>query len=118
MINHMTKKPEIKHTPPPIHPGCYLASALEQLRLSNAQAARILQVSAAYVGDIINGKRNLSDAMCFKLAGFIGSTPDHWMTLQDQYDIILAMHDKKLQTLKDETHERFKNDQKERSARR
>jgi addiction module HigA family antidote len=106
----------MKNPLPAIHPGCYVAIALEQLRLSNAQAARILQVSAAYVGDIINGKRNLSAAMCFKLAGFIGSTPEHWMSLQDQYDIIIAGRDKRLQVLKDETNKRFKEYRKDLSA--
>ena len=106
----------MKNKLPPVHPGRHVKMALDHLGMSNAQAARVLEVSPAYVGDIINGKRNLSAAMCYKLAGFIGSTPEHWMALQDQYDMKIAESDKKLQGLKSQTTKRFKDYQKEHPA--
>src|ERR1700722_5722707 len=98
----------MKNNLPPVHPGRHVKMALDHLDMSNAQAAHVLKVSAAYVGDIINGKRNLSASICYKLAGFIGSPPEHWMALQDQYDMKIAERDKKLLALKTETTKRFK----------
>ena len=106
----------MKNNLPAVHPGCHVKMALDHLDMSNAQAARVLQVSAAYVGDIINGKRNLSASMCYKLAGFIGSTPEHWMALQHQYDMKIAERDRKLLVLKAETGKRFKDYQRKQPA--
>ena len=106
----------MKNNLPPVHPGRHVKMSLEHLDMSNAQAARILEVSAAYVGDIINGKRNLSASMCYKLAGFVGSMPEHWMALQDQYDIKNAERDRNLLALKAQTSRRFKDYQKEHSV--
>ena len=103
----------MKNNLPPVHPGRHVKMALEHLDMPNAQAARVLEVSAAYIGDIVNGKRNLSASTCYKLAGFIGSTPEHWMALQDQYDMKIAERDSKLLALRIQTTKRFKDYQKE-----
>lgn len=98
----------MKNNMPPIHPGRHVKMALEDMKMSNAQAARILDVTAAYVGGIVNGKRNLSADMCWKLAGLVGSTPEHWMALQDQYDMKMSARNGKLKALRVEVGRRLK----------
>ncbi len=83
----------MKNKLPPIHPGEHIAQGLEDLGLSNADAAKILGCSRAFIGDLIRGKRDLSVEMCFKISGLLGSTPDFWATLQSQYDLKVAERD-------------------------
>lgn len=78
---------------PPSHPGEHIKLSLDEMGLSNAKAAEILGISRAYMGDIINGKRNLSTDMCFKISGLVGSTPGFWAALQSQYDLKIAERD-------------------------
>lgn len=80
----------MKNNLPPVHPGKHIKQGLEHFSLSNAEAARILGCSRAFIGDMINGKRNLSIDMCFKLASLLGSTPEMWVKLQTQYDMKMA----------------------------
>ena len=83
----------MKNKLPPIHPGKHIEQALEALDLSNAEAARILGCSRAFIGDLVRGKRDLSVEMCFKVSGLVGSTPEFWAALQSQYDLKIAERD-------------------------
>lgn len=79
---------------PPSHPGAHIKLSLDEMGISNAKAAAILGISRAHMGDIVKGKRNLSTEMCFKISGLIGSTPEFWSALQNQYDLKMAERDK------------------------
>jgi addiction module HigA family antidote len=74
----------------PIHPGEHIRQGLEDLGISAAEAARLIDCSRAFMGDLIHGKRNMSVEMCFKISGLLGSTPEFWATLQRNYDIETA----------------------------
>jgi addiction module HigA family antidote len=86
----------MKNKLPPIHPGKHIEQGLEVLGLSNAEAARILGCSRAFIGDLVRGKRDLSMEMCFKISGLLGSTPEFWAALQNQYDLKIAERDTSL----------------------
>jgi addiction module HigA family antidote len=92
------KGKNMKDNLPPSHPGIHIKMSLDEMELTSAQAAAHLGCSRAYMSDIINGKRDLSIDMCFKISGLIGSTPEFWAALQTQYDIKMASRDGKLMT--------------------
>jgi addiction module HigA family antidote len=86
-----------KNNLPPVHPGKIIADAIEDMGLSQREFADIIGISKQYVSDIINGRKGLSDDICFLLPPAIGSTPEMWMRLQQTYDCKIAEKDVALQ---------------------
>ena len=48
------------------------------------------------VHDILAGRKPLSAVMCLKLSRLFGSTPEFWMRLQADYDLKMAVQDKRI----------------------
>lgn len=97
----------MKNNLPPVHPGRFIRRGLDELEISNAQAAHILDCTRAFVGDLVNGKRDLSVEMCFKIANLLGSTPDFWARLQTQYDLKIAERNDKIAASARKVHDRY-----------
>jgi antitoxin HigA-1 len=97
----------MKNNLPPVHPGRFIRRGLDELGISNAEAAVILDCSRAFVGDLIKGERDLSVEMCFKIANLLGSTPDFWARLQTQYDLKLAERNEKIAASARKVRDRF-----------
>ena len=74
----------------PIHPGEILAEELTALHLSAAELARLIQVPANRISQIIAGKRNLTADTALRLGRYFGTTPDLWLNLQKTYELDLA----------------------------
>ena len=74
----------------PIHPGEILADELEEIGLSAAALARILDVPPNRISQVIAGKRSISADTALRLAHYFGTTPDFWMNLQQRFDLDLA----------------------------
>lgn len=76
---------------PPIHPGEILAEEfLKPMGLSQNALAREIGVTAARIGEIVNGKRGISADTALRLSRYFGTTPDVWMNLQQRYDLETA----------------------------
>jgi len=71
----------------PIHPGEILADELEELGMSGADLARLLDIPANRISQIIAGKRSITADMALRLAHYFGTSPDLWMNLQKTYDL-------------------------------
>jgi antitoxin HigA-1 len=74
----------------PIHPGEILADELREIGLTAAGLARILDVPANRISQIVIGKRAITADTALRLARYFGTSPDLWMNLQKTYELDLA----------------------------
>lgn len=61
---------------------------LEPLSISNYRLAKTIGVSETAIGEIVKGRRSISTAMAYRLAAALGTTPEFWMNLQRDYDLL------------------------------
>ncbi len=73
----------------PIHPGEILADELNELGLSAAGLARLIDVPANRISQIIAGKRSITADTAFRLGRYFRTSPDLWMNLQKTYELDL-----------------------------
>ena len=71
----------------PPHPGAGLLDDFEALGLTIAQAAKALGVTRQQLYKVVNGASAISPEMALRLEAVIGSTADHWLRLQNAYDL-------------------------------
>ena len=82
---------------PPVHPGEIIREdILPEVGLSVTAAAKALGVSRQMVHGILAGRKPLSAIMCLKISRLFGSTPEFWMRLQADYDLKIAVRNKKV----------------------
>lgn len=74
----------------PVHPGEILADELAELALSAAELARLLDVPANRISQIVGRKRNITADTALRLARYLGTSADLWMNLQKTYELDLA----------------------------
>jgi addiction module HigA family antidote len=74
----------------PIHPGEILADELEEIAVSAAELARLLDVPANRVSQIIAGKRRVSADTALRLGRYFGTSPTFWLNLQNLHDLDVA----------------------------
>lgn len=75
---------------PAIHPGVHIANELEELEMSAAELARTLDIPANRITEIIRGRRGISADTALRLARWLGTPPQFWMNLQQNYELRLA----------------------------
>ncbi len=76
---------------PSTHPGIILKEEFaEPLSLTQAKMAADLGVGIKTLSELYNEKRGVSAIVALKLARYFGTTPQFWMTLQDNYDLYQA----------------------------
>ena len=75
----------------PTPPGeMLLKEFLEPSGLSQAEAARQMQIPLNRLNEIIKGKRGISADTAWKLSALFDTTPESWMMLQVNYDLYRA----------------------------
>lgn len=73
---------------PPTPPGEILAEEfLAPSQMTQEALAKKLSVSVQTVNLLINGKRNLTAEMAWRLARVFDTTPEFWMNLQMRLDL-------------------------------
>ena len=71
-----------------IHPGeILLEEFMKPLNLNANQLARLLDVPAPRINDIVLQKRGITADTALRLAHYFGTTHKFWMNLQDSYEI-------------------------------
>ncbi len=73
-----------------IHPGEFLADELRELEMTAAELARLLQVPANRISQILAGKRGITADTALRLGRYLGTGPTIWLNLQQAYDLDLA----------------------------
>jgi len=76
---------------PATHPGIILKLEFaEPLELTQAKMSKDLGVGIKTLSELYNEKRGITALMALKLSQYFGTTPQFWMTLQDNYDLYQA----------------------------
>ncbi len=78
---------------PPTHPGSILKRHyMEPLSLTVSEFAEILGVSRKTLSKIINERGSITPDMALRLSKAFKTTPELWLTLQQNYDLWQASH--------------------------
>ncbi len=72
---------------PPTHPGAIVGTALEDLRMSVAAAAKAIGVTRMALYNVINGDSAISAEMALRLGKFLGNGPELWINMQTDFDL-------------------------------
>ena len=81
----------MKEIRPATHPGVILKLEFaEPLDLTQAKMTKDLDVGIKTLSELYNQKRGISAMMALKLSQYFGTTPQFWMTLQDNFDLYQA----------------------------
>ncbi|MGK5086255.1 HigA family addiction module antitoxin [Bdellovibrionota bacterium FG-2] len=76
---------------PPVHPGEILAEEfLKPKNISQLRFAAHLGWPYARVNEIVNGKRGITPETALAFSDVFGTTPDLWLTLQQNYELWYA----------------------------
>ena len=73
-----------------VHPGEVLRDALDEIGVSPTELARQIRVPPNRVSQIIGGKRSVTGDTALRLGHWFGTSPQFWMNLQAQFDLLLA----------------------------
>ena len=72
----------------PLHPGeILLEEFLTPLKISQHQLALAMRVAQQKINDIVRGKRSITPDTALRLAAALGTTPEFWLGLQQEYDL-------------------------------
>lgn len=75
----------------PITPGeILLEEFMEPLGISRSELAEAICTPPNRVGQIINGKREITADTALRLGRFFGIEPEFWLNLQTRYNIKIA----------------------------
>nr|WP_304305064.1 HigA family addiction module antitoxin [Bifidobacterium catenulatum] len=70
-------------------PGEILSEEFMQpLGITGYRLAKAINVPQTAISEIINGKRAITIAMAYRLAKAFGTTPEFWVNLQRDYDLL------------------------------
>ena len=79
-----------------IHPGEILKEEfLVPMGISQNRLAMDLHIPGTRVGEIVHGRRSISADTALRLGKYFGKGPEFWMNLQMNYDLGVAIRDKK-----------------------
>jgi antitoxin HigA-1 len=72
---------------PPIHPGRILLEDMKDEEVSINALAQAIRVPANRISLIVNEKRAITADTALRLATFFGTSPEYWLSIQNQYDL-------------------------------
>ncbi len=70
----------------PAHPGEVLRQWLPQ-DMTVTEAAQALQVSRITLSRVLNGKAGVTAGMALRLSAWLGTSPELWLGMQNQWDL-------------------------------
>lgn len=71
-----------------VHPGEVLREEfLVPLGISQNALGRAIGVPPRRINEIVHGKRAITADTALRLAQYLGTTPEFWMGLQDDYEL-------------------------------
>jgi addiction module HigA family antidote len=77
---------------PPTHPGeMLLLEFLEPLGLTQVELAQRIGVPFQRINQIVKHKRAVTPDTALRLAQLLGTTPEFWLNLQQNWDLYEAM---------------------------
>ena len=84
----------------PTHPGeVLLEEFLKPLGLTQVALADHLDIPIQRINELVRGKRGVSPETAWLLAGALGTTPEFWINLQANHDLVRSRPKKKVRQL-------------------
>ena len=84
----------------PTHPGeILLEDFLKPLGVSQVALAEHLEIPVQRVNELVRGKRGVTPETAWLLAGALGTTPEFWINLQANHDLVRNRPKKKVRQL-------------------
>jgi antitoxin HigA-1 len=84
----------------PTHPGeILLEDFLKPLGVSQVALAEHLGISVQRINELVRGKRGVTPETAWLLAGALGTTPEFWINLQANHDLVRNRPRKKIRQL-------------------
>ena len=84
----------------PTHPGeILLEDFLKPLGVSQVALAEHLDIPVQRVNELVRGKRGVTPETAWLLAGALGTTPEFWINLQANHDLMRNRPKKKVRQL-------------------
>jgi addiction module HigA family antidote len=81
---------------PPVTPGEILVGEfLQPLRITQRDFAKSIDVSPAYVTEIVRGRRGVTPEMALRFEAALGVSARLWLDAQMACDLFAAAHDRK-----------------------
>lgn len=73
----------------PIHPGEVLSEEfLKPLGITQVALAEHVDVPVQRINELVRGKRGVTPETAWLLAGALGTTPEFWLNLQSNHDLV------------------------------
>ncbi len=84
----------------PTHPGEILSEEfLKPLGVTQVALAGHLGVPVQRINELVRGKRGVTPETAWLLAGAFGTTPEFWLALQTNHDLVRARPARTIQQL-------------------
>lgn len=84
----------------PTHPGEVLSEEfLKPLGITQVALAEHLGVPVQRINELIRGKRGMTPETAWLLAGAFGTTPEFWLNLQANHDLVKARPSRRVRPL-------------------
>jgi len=81
---------------PPVTPGeILIGEFLEPLRITQREFAKSIDVSPAYITDIVRGRRGVTPEMALRFETVLGVSARLWLNAQMACDLYAAAHNRK-----------------------
>lgn len=85
----------------PTHPGrILLEEFLKPMGVTQAELALHLGVPVQRINEIVRGKRGVSPETAWLLSKAFGTTPEFWLNLQNNHDLVLNRPEREIERLK------------------
>lgn len=85
----------------PSHPGLILLEEfLSPLRVTQVEFAAHIGVPIQRVNEIVRGKRGVSPETAWLFAQALGTTPEFWINLQNQFDLARTKPERSIRRLR------------------
>ena len=73
----------------PTHPGeVLLEEFLKPLEITQVALAEHLDIPIQRINELVRGKRGVTPETAWLLAGALGTTPEFWLNLQANHDLV------------------------------
>lgn len=84
----------------PTHPGeILLEDFLKPLGVSQVALAEHLDIPVQRINEVVRAKRGVTPETAWLLAGALGTTPEFWINLQANHDLVRNRPKKKVRQL-------------------
>jgi len=85
----------------PPHPGEFIKEVyLDELDLTIKEVANKLNISSSTLSRLVNKKISVSAKMAMRLSITLGRTPQSWLSMQNNYDLLEAQKDFDINNIK------------------